>query len=163
MYRGNPPKKGQKVPGWPKRHGLTDTKVHMAWRQMKKRCQNPKSKPYKNYGARGITVCERWQSFDNFFEDMGHPPEGMSLERIDNDGPYSPDNCKWASWKQQQRNKRSNRYLSINEERKVLSEWAEELGCTPSTIGQIAKKNNYFIQTKVSPKEFFKNIIRPQK
>lgn len=153
MYRGNAPKKGQK--GWPKRHGLTDSKVHTAWRQMKKRCQNPKCKPYKNYGGRGIGVCERWQSFDNFFADMGHPPEGMTLERIDNDGNYCPENCRWATWKDQQRNRRNSRWLSINEEKKVLSAWAEDLEVHPAKIGSLAKKHNYFIQTKLSPKEFF--------
>lgn len=141
MYNGNAPGKGQQ--GWPKRHGLTKTKVHMAWRQMKKRCLNPKCAMYKHYGGRGITICERWLSFDNFFADMGHPPEGMSLERVDNEGNYCPENCKWATRIEQLNNTRKTRKVSINGISKSLTEWARESHTTSHYIKQLALKMDW--------------------
>lgn len=89
-------------------HGMTGHPVHRAWVDMKARCQNPNSASYKNYGARGITVCERWlHSFPNFLEDMGERPKGLTLERINNDSGYYPDNCRWATWSDQNSNKRA--------------------------------------------------------
>lgn len=90
-----------------KRHGMEGSSVYNIWAGMKQRCQNPKYHGYANYGGRGISVCDSWQSFDSFFADMGEPPTGASLGRIDNDGNYCPDNCRWETQKQQSRNKRT--------------------------------------------------------
>lgn len=90
--------------------------TYRSWQAMKRRCLNPKVRGYKNYGGRGITICERWlESFENFLADMGPRPPGMSLDRIDPNGNYEPGNCRWATAKEQSLNKRSsNRSIPLN-------------------------------------------------
>jgi hypothetical protein len=92
------------------RHGASRRgdrkKVYGVWATMRARCRYPSQQSYHLYGARGITVCERWQLFDNFYADMGDPPPGYSLDRIDPDGNYEPSNCRWATSKEQRANQR---------------------------------------------------------
>jgi hypothetical protein len=99
------------------------------------RCTNPKTKSFARYGARGIAVCDKWLQFDGFFEDMGAAPSPEhSIDRIDNDGPYSPENCRWATRQEQANNKSNNRILTFNGESAPMSEWARRSGISADTI-----------------------------
>ena len=122
-----------------KTHGMSASKTYAVWMHMKGRCENPNNNEYKNYGARGIKVCERWGSFDNFLADMGERPFGLSIERKDNDAGYNPDNCKWATSTEQTRNRRNNVKLTVGEETMVISDWARRLGTTGSVISSRIK------------------------
>jgi len=111
------------------------TREYSAWQHMKKRCLNPQSPDYKNYGGRGIRVCNRWvHNFKDFFSDMGRCPPGLTLERIDNNGDYEPSNCRWATRKEQGLNTRNNRRIEFNGQIKTVSEWAEIIGIPDSTL-----------------------------
>jgi hypothetical protein len=90
---------------------------------MKSRCFNPANHKYKDYGARGIKVCEWWLKFENFFADMGARPSGMTIERKDNDGNYEPTNCKWATREEQQNNRRANVLLTARGKTLTLAQW----------------------------------------
>ena len=96
---------------------------------MKKRCKNPSSEFFANYGGRGITVDPRWEDFQNFYTDMGPKPgEGYSLDRIDNNGPYSKENCRWATAEQQANNKTNSRLFTYNGITQTLPQWARAIG-----------------------------------
>lgn len=115
------------------RHGKSNSKVYTVWESMLTRCRNPNNAAYPNYGGRGIGVCPEWELFDNFYRDMGDPPAGATLDRIDNDAGYSPANCQWASRLEQSRNRRTRR-LEIGGISKPIWQWAEEVGIKSATI-----------------------------
>ena len=105
------------------------------WRGMRERCLNPKLKGYPNYGGKGIQVCERWMTFENFLADMGRRPSSKyTLERINNNGNYEPTNCRWATMTEQQRNRSSNRLLTYQSKTQPAVVWAEEVGVEYQTL-----------------------------
>jgi hypothetical protein len=117
------------------KHGLTGTTEHQTWKSMKGRCYNKRNPKYPRYGARGIKLHTSWEnSFETFLNDMGKRPEDCdSIERLDNDGDYSPSNCKWATAKEQSNNTSENILLDYNDKTQTLEQWCEELGLNYST------------------------------
>ena len=115
-------------------HGMANSATYRVWSGILSRCKTASASGYANYGGRGIGVCERWLSFENFISDMGEKPDGMSIDRINSDDDYSPDNCRWASRKEQNRNQRDLLYLTLNGKTQCASAWSEELGINAGTI-----------------------------
>lgn len=116
-------------------HGKSHTRVHKIWEGMIARCNKEDHKSYSRYGARGISVCQRWMKFENFLEDMGEPPTSKhTLERIDNDKNYEKENCEWKTMTEQNRNKSTNHKLTYKGQTMCISEWAEKTGIHKETI-----------------------------
>jgi len=125
-----------------KKHGMFGTRLYRIWFNMKQRCANPKHIAYKNYGGRGITVCNEWQIFEPFYKwalANGYRDE-LTIDRIDNDKGYSPDNCQWLTEKEQGQNKRNNRMICINGETNTVAEWARRTGIKENTLRWRIKK-----------------------
>ncbi len=116
------------------KHGKRHTSIYNIWCNMRGRCENPTDAAYDRYGARGITVCDRWKDFSAFYEDMGDKPDGLTLERINNDKGYSPENCCWDTMKNQTRNRHTNRIMTLGNKTQCLAAWAEELGWRSNTL-----------------------------
>lgn len=110
------------------------------WAGMRDRCRNPHSTNWHKYGGRGITVCERWDDFRNFLADMGPRPDGMTLDRINNDGNYEPGNCRWATPEVQAFNTRRNRFFTYNGVTRSLTQWADAYGIKFGTLWQRIEK-----------------------
>jgi|ERR1700683_3314657 len=110
-------------------HGRTSLPEYSVWNGMWKRCTGKNEPSYANYGGRGITVCERWKSFSTFLSDMGSRPSPQhTLDRTDNDKGYCPENCKWATRAEQNRNKRNTVLIAFRGKEMILTDWAKELG-----------------------------------
>jgi len=115
-------------------HNLSSSSEYNIWRGIKSRCFNRKDPRYKDYGGREISVCNRWKSFENFYQDMGKRPIKKTLDRIDNSKGYSKENCKWSTSTEQQNNMRSNHYLEYNNEIKTVTQWEKYLNINKGTL-----------------------------
>ena len=127
-------------------HGSTDTRVYGIWRGMKSRCR-PNSRNHVNYYDSGIEVCKRWQKFENFYADMGDPPEGLTLERVDNNKGYSPDNCVWDTYEAQENNKRNNHRITAFGKTQTLTQWCKEYRLPLNTL------KNRIVRAKMKPED----------
>lgn len=110
------------------KHGLSNGPTYRSWSHMWERCTRPENGKWHLYGGRGIKVCERWRDFRNFYADMGPRPQGLTIDRIDNNGNYEPANCRWATIRQQHDNRRITRYVTVDGSKILLSEYAKQLG-----------------------------------
>ncbi len=117
------------------RHGMSKDRLYVNWVQMKGRCLNPKNHKYAQYGGRGVTVCARWLDFANFIQDMGRPPsETHTIDRIDVNGNYEPNNCQWATPTQQMNNRQVSKLITCNGATKTQAQWSYETGIPQQTI-----------------------------
>ena len=131
-------------------HGMTKTRTHYSWLRMKDRCLNPNATSYHRYGGRGISICDKWMnSFEAFLSDMGECPDGMTIDRIDSNGNYEPGNCRWATAKEQARNRNSNHTVTHDGRTQCVAAWAEELG-TQSYVIQDRLRRGYSIEAALT-------------
>lgn len=142
-------------------------RLYWVWAQMRDRCQNPNAKQFNDYGGRGISVCERWAEFENFEADMGARPDGSLLDRKDNDGPYSPENCRWATRKEQNSNRRNCIYVDCDGERVTLREYCRRKGIKYRPIVKRIQDRNWPIELALSTpvgsgKQFYRNPPRAE-
>ena len=137
-------------------HGGTNTRLYHTYKDMKRRCYNPKFKAYKDYGGRGITICQEWLSdFLNFKKwslESGYK-DNLTIERIDFNGNYEPGNCKWIPLKEQTYNTRKNIFIYVNNEKHCIKEWAEILNIKYSKLIYHIKKNKNYISELVNKYE----------
>lgn len=142
-----------------KTHGLSKSKIRTVWRNMIARCENPKCSAYKNYGGRGITVCQEWHDLETFAkwafengydENAGH--KECTIERKDVNGNYEPSNCVWVSMKEQSRNRRNNNIIEYNGEKKTIAEWAEVVGITYSGLRNRIYERGWSIEKAITTK-----------
>lgn len=143
-------------------HGKVGTPEYRSWCAMRQRCNTKTDGAYHLYGARGIKVCARWNKFENFYADMGKRPEGMTLDRKNNEGPYSPENCRWANQKQQVRNRRTTAFYTYKGSRLPLQEWAEIFKLTYQHVW-IRYKNGWRGEKLFSPsRQTRKENVQPR-
>ena len=124
-----------------RRHGATGTPEYRAWYSMVSRCRYSNTKDAHRYKDRGIKVCEEWLKFEAFFADMGKRPSPIhSLDRIDNDGDYTPENCRWATPEEQSNNRANNRYFTYKGKKKTVAQWSREFGVSYSMLAGRLKR-----------------------
>lgn len=130
--------------------GIGTSPTYQSWYAMKQRCTNPKHGKWKDYGGRGIAVCDRWlNSFENFLADMGERPNGTTLDRQEVNGNYEPSNCRWATAAEQSRNRRAF-LIEFNGERHCLAEWAEILGIKASILSKRISQRGWSVERAFS-------------
>lgn len=132
-----------------KRHGMSRTGTYKSWASMVDRCRNSNNVSYKLYGARGITYCPEWNEFINFYNDMGDS-NGLSLDRIDSNGNYCKQNCRWVTMKVQQNNRRNNNLITYKNKTKSVAQWAEELNINYQTL-RYRHKQNWPVERMLTP------------
>lgn len=135
-------------------HGMRKTSTYRIWSNMKYRCLKEKSTHYKDYGGRGIKVCGKWLKFEGFLEDMGEKPEGLTLDRIDNDGDYTAENCQWATKTQQANNCRSNLFIEYLGEKKTIAQVATLTGIKYATLRKRIVELGWDINKTIINKNF---------
>lgn len=150
--------------GRPKTHGQTSngkiSQEYQVWAGMIQRCTNPNEAGFKNYGGRGISVCEAWRQFTGFFKDMGERPSGKhSIDRIDNNGNYCPENCRWATKDEQSSNRRDNRIITFNGEAKPLFLWARAIGITNTSLAERLESASFTLEEALTKKTQRNQII----
>lgn len=142
---------------------MSKTPEYKSWVGMKRRCDNPNQTAYKRYGGRGITYEKSWKYFENFIKDMGKMPKtNMELDRIDNDGNYCKENCRWATRKEQTRNrggKRATRLYTFNGETMCIADWAKEIGITPQSL-QKRLNNGWPLELALNPEKRDKDVSK---
>lgn len=134
-------------------HGDSQSAEYKIWGGILSRCNNPRHTPYPFYGGRGIRVCDRWLQYENFLADMGRRPSPKhSIDRIDNDGDYAPENCRWAVMSEQWRNTRRTRLVSFRGKTQCLKDWATELGINYSTLHTRITRYGWPVQRALTTK-----------
>lgn len=145
----------QRKKGFNKRHGMTETKLYVAWQNMKRRCNNPKDIMFKHYGGRGITVCDDWNSsFDSFLQwsNQSGYKEGLTIERINVNGNYEPSNCKWITKPDQYLNRTDSHRITAFGKTQTIKEWADESGIKYDTIERRINSYGWSAEDAVSIK-----------
>ena len=133
-------------------HGMCKSSEYRIWSHMLERCSNNKAKSFKNYGGRGITVCEKWLTFEGFYEDMGDRPEVLTLDRKNVNGNYEKDNCRWATQKVQQNNRTNNRVVTYLGSAKTVSQWSEEFNIKYKILYDRINKHKWSIERALTTK-----------
>lgn len=137
-------------------HGMKHTSTYRLWQAMLARIRYGRV----DYSGRGITVCDEWLKFENFYADMGEVPEGMSLDRIDNNGNYEPSNCRWATRLEQNNNKRNNVVITWNGKTQTRSQWEKELGMKPTTLRN-RLRNGWPLEKAIQPMKWLEEGNQP--
>ncbi|MGL5923831.1 hypothetical protein [Chroococcidiopsis sp.] len=132
------------------KHGKCNTRTYTIWTGMMARCTNPIDSAYNRYGGGGRGICDRWLKFANFYIDMGDCPDGLTIERKDNEQGYSPENCIWASWREQANNRRSNQLWEYNGRVLIISQWAEVSGIAKDTLRHRVIKAGWSIEQAIT-------------
>lgn len=141
------------------KHGMTKDPIYAIWHSMMQRCYDKNSHAFNRYGGRGINVCDKWQEFEGFYEDMGDKPDGFSLERCDVNGDYTPENVVWADAKTQANNRRSNVILEHNGKKQTMQQWCDELGLKIGTVWARLNVYGYSIEKALTKGWRAKNVL----